>query len=132
MRERSHDVMVTIMMTSKAIVPRPIGRKYGSYVVTNGTTTLIGWSAAVLSSSSAMRRGVGAGDAVAARATVPGAVAVGRAVVGTGVGVGGTVGASVRNGDVGEGVGSGSGSVAGFSATGGCSGAFGFFGCASA
>ena len=58
--------------------------------------------------------------------------AVGAAVVGAGLGVGGTVGASVRNGSVGAGVGSGSGSViCGFSATGGCSGAFAFLGCAS-
>jgi len=41
------------------------------------------------------------------------------------------VGASVRNG-AGASVGSGSGSAVGFSATGGWSGAFGFFGCASA
>ena len=60
------------------------------------------------------------------------AAAVVRGVaVGEGEGVGGGVGASVRNGGatVCSGVGSGDADVF---ATGGCSGAFGFFGCASA
>ena len=78
--------------------------------------------------------GVGVGRGVAVGVPlVRGCVALARGVaVGEGDGVGGGVGASVRNG-AGAVVGSGSGSDGdGFSATGGCSGAFGFFGCASA
>src|SRR4029079_12063137 len=88
--------------------------------------------------SVAVGRGVGVAVGVAvARETVPapdaraGGVA---AVVAADVGVGGLVGASVRKGSVASGVGSGSGSVdaSDCSATGGCRGAFAFFGCARA
>ena len=84
----------------------------------------------------AVARGVGAsvGDA-AVREIVPtpDARAVGvAAVVGTGDGDGAIVGASVRNGGLAVGSGSGSTDASGCSATGGCSGALAFFGCASA
>jgi len=59
-------------------------------------------------------------------------VAVARDVVGGVVGGGGVVGATVRKGSVGTGVGDGSGGGADFSPTGGCSGALGFLGWASA
>jgi hypothetical protein len=71
------------------------------------------------------RVGDGVGPVAAARA-VGGAVLVG----------GGVVGVTVRIGSVGVGVGVGVGDGSavgvGFSATGGCSGALGFLGCASA
>jgi hypothetical protein len=69
------------------------------------------------------RVGDGVGP-VAAAGGLGGAVLVG----------GGVVGVTVRIGSVGVGVGVGDGSAVGvgFSATGGCSGALGFLGCASA
>jgi hypothetical protein len=73
--------------------------------------------------------GTGVGRRVAARVgdgAGPDPVAVARAVGGGGVGGGGIVGVTVRTGSVG--VGDGVGGGAGFSATGGCSGALGFLG----
>ena len=73
--------------------------------------------------------GTGVGRSVAARVGEGvGPAAVARAVGGGVVGDGGVVGVTVRNGSVGSGVRDGSGGGDGFSATGGCSGAFGFLG----
>ena len=82
--------------------------------------------------SVAVARGVGVGGGlVRVTAAVKRAVGAGVLGFGDGLGVGGSVGASVRNG--GGAVGSDSGSTTGSGVTtGGCSGAFGFFGCASA
>jgi hypothetical protein len=80
-------------------------------------------------------RGTGVGRSVGARVgdgLGADPVAVARTVGGGVVGGGAVVGVIVRNGSVGTGVGDGSDGGAGFSATGGCSGAFGFLGLASA
>lgn len=75
--------------------------------------------------------GAGVGRSVGARVgDGVGRAAVARTVGGAVVGGGGVVGLTVRNGRVASGVGCGVGD--GFSATGGCNGAFGFFGLASA
>lgn len=100
---------------------------FGSEVArTPGASVICGTARSV-----AVARGEGVGGALV---LVTAAVrrAVGAAVVGFGEGVdvGGSVGASVRKGGgaVGSGVASASSGGAGFSATGGWSGAFGFFG----
>jgi len=53
-RRLSQLVTVTTITMSNAIVPRPIGKRYGAYGLTNGTMTSIGRICAVLSRSSAM------------------------------------------------------------------------------
>jgi len=107
---------------------------FGSAVARTAAESVICGTGVGRSVGAAVARAVGAGVGVVTRAARPLAVGVGLGVVGTGLGVGGGVGASVRNGNGdGDPSGSGSGSATtGFSATGGLSGAFGFFGWASA
>ena len=83
--------------------------------------------------SVAVARGVAVGGGlVRVTAAVKRAVGAGVVGFGEGLGVGASVGASVRNGGGAVGSASGSSTGSGVPTTGGWSGAFGFFGCASA